>query len=94
MPSVNIFPVKYQSKANLSRFPPSINCAIWYVLFTAASVKFLESSYRTNEKSNVQLMLALSNPSSTDVIVNIQSKDTSATGMYMFRIIVANYIMV
>ena len=39
-------------------------------------------------------MLVLSIPSSTDVIVNIQSKDTSATGMFMFRIIVANYIMV
>ena len=64
--------------------------SFWYemqiivlIIFTnvVVSVEFKKSSYSTSEKNREQVMLVLSNPSSTDITVNIQSNDITATGM-------------
>ena len=60
-------------------------CNITCVFTTVdISIKFKELSYSINERNRnrpVQPVLVLSNPSSTDVTVNIQSNDVTATGM-------------
>ena len=52
-----------------------------FILYVAASVKFKQSSYHINEENKVPPVLVLSNPSSTDITVNIISNDITATGM-------------
>ena len=47
----------------------------------AVSIKFKKSSYSTTERKRpVEIILVLSNPSSTDIVVIINSTDITATG--------------
>ena len=50
-------------------------------MLLVTSVKFSQSTYSVNENSGVvQPVLVLSNPSSTDITVEVTSTDGSATG--------------
>ena len=60
------------------------------ILYVAIDIFFNESTYSVDESSrNVQVMLVLSNPSSTDLTVKVTSKNDTATGELM-NIINAN----
>ena len=66
-----------------------INFIIWWFYSVAPCVTFSQSLYRIDEdKGPVQLVLILSNPSTTDTIVTVFSNDGSATGknniMYIY----------
>ena len=51
------------------------------LLILAPTVNFDQSTYAINEdKGSVQLLLELSNPSTTDITVRVFSRDGSATG--------------
>ena len=52
-----------------------------YINLTVATVSFNESAYSVNENEGpVQLVLVLSNPSSTDVTVEVTDRGGTATG--------------
>ena len=57
---------------------------LFIMLLIVLSVQFKESSYTINERNNkdvqIQPVLMLSNTSSTEITVNIQSNDITATG--------------
>ena len=49
----------------------------------APTVSFEQQTYSVNESNGpVQVVLNLSNPSSTDITVNVSSTDVSTTGEY------------
>jgi len=51
--------------------------------YVAANVSFAQSTYFVNETDNfVQVEMVLSNPSSTNVTVQIISSDVTGTGEY------------
>ena len=52
-----------------------------YVSFTAVNVFFDRSSYRVNENGGpAQHVLVLSNPSSTDITVQVRDNSSTAMG--------------
>ena len=53
-----------------------------YIIYlTVATVSFNESAYSVNEnEGSVQPVVVLSNPSSTDVIVQVTDEGNTATG--------------
>ena len=54
------------------------------IVFLVTSVNFSQSAYTVNEKDGmIQFTLLLSNPSSTDITVEVSSIDESATGEYL-----------
>ena len=63
---------------------------IFTILYVAIDIFFNESIYSVDESSgNVQIVLVLSNPSSTDITVQVTSYNDTATGELM-NIINAN----
>ena len=53
----------------------------FYEFFTAAIVSFEQQTYNVNESNEkVQVVLVLSNPSSTDIIIEVVNTDGSAIG--------------
>ena len=53
-------------------------------MLLVTSVNFSQSTYSVNENSGViQPVLVLSNPSSTDITIEVTSTDGSATGKLM-----------
>ena len=56
----------------------------WLLFPTAATVRFEHQSYNVNEDAGkVEPMLILSNPSSTDLTVEVMITGGSATGKYI-----------
>ena len=56
-------------------------CVLFYVL--ATTVMFNQSMYNVDEDDGpAQLILVLSNPSSSDITVQVITEDGSATGKY------------
>ena len=58
-----------------------------YFSYTATDVNFEQSTYSVYEDSGpVQLVLMLTNPSSTDLIIGVKLSDQqpSTTGMYIY----------
>ena len=56
-------------------------CIKYVYISLDTSVKFNQSAYSVNEGNEVlQIVLVLSNPSSTDITVEVLSTDGSATG--------------
>ena len=70
-------------------------------ILIATSVKFDQSAYSVNERNEkVQIVLVLSNPSSTIITVEVLSTDGSATGKHKYidgktswKIFVWNYFI-
>ena len=53
----------------------------FHKFFTAATVSFEQQTYNVNESNEkVQVVLVLSNPSSTDIIIVVTNTDGSAIG--------------
>ena len=51
------------------------------ICFVAATVSFEQQTYNVNESNEkVQVVLVLSNPSSTDIIIEVVNTDGSAIG--------------
>ena len=57
------------------------------ISIAAVSVEFISSSYSISEERNLVLMLMLSNPSSTDITLKVDSKDLSAAGMSSLEVL-------
>ena len=56
---------------------------IFFLFLLAITVSFEQSMYSVNEKAeSAQPVLVLSNPSSTDITVQVFNTDGSATGEY------------
>ena len=56
------------------------------------SVKFKSSSYSINEEKTGKLILVLSDPSSTDIILKVNTSDITATGMCSLEVtIITDY---
>ena len=56
---------------------------IFFLFLLAIMVSFEQSMYSVNENAGpVQLVLVLSNPSSTDITVQVTTTDGSSTGEY------------
>jgi len=69
--SPQLYFTMYQSRAQ-----PSLLC-----FTTAVTVSFSQSTYNLNEDSGpAQPVLILSNPSSTDITVQVSTSDGTATG--------------
>ena len=50
-------------------------------MITAVSIRFEKDSYRINEnKKRLNVMLTLSNPSSTNIKLTVNTTDVTATG--------------
>ena len=61
-------------------------CHLSFIIFVVVIVNFGLSTYNTSESTeNVELDLRLSNPSSTDISVQVTTRDISANsrGMYV-----------
>ena len=60
-----------------------ILCIMWFIqlIATAITVRFSPSTYSVNEDDGlVQPVLVLSNPSSTDITVQVRANDNTTTG--------------
>lgn len=56
---------------------------ILYVYHLVTTVSFEQSTYRVNENDGlVQITLILSNPSSSNITVQVTSNDNTAKGIY------------
>ena len=74
---------KYNTNVNVSYFLHELAIAIarFFSPYIAATVSFSQSTYSVGENNGVlQPMLTLSNPSSTDITVEVLSSDESAIG--------------
>ena len=67
-----------------------VSCCVSIILYLAVvKVSFKQSRYSTIERSRdksirrVQVGLALSNPSSTDVTIKVEDSGGTASGMYI-----------
>ena len=57
---------------------------MYSIVFLVTSVNFSQSAYMVDENDGmVQFILLLSNPSSTNITVEVSSIDGSATGEYL-----------
>ena len=55
-----------------------------WIFYSPATVSFEQSTYNVNEDNGLtQLILVLSNPLSTDTIVQVNNSNGSATGKYL-----------
>ena len=54
----------------------------YFVYYIAPTVRFEQPIYNVNENDTLQLVLILSNPSSSNVSVQVFTIDGSATGEY------------
>ena len=62
------------------------------LLILAPTVNFDQSTYSIDEdKGSVQLLLELSNPSTTDITIRVFSSDGSATGKDLYSL-TATYV--
>ena len=60
---------------------------IGIISIAAVSVEFKSSSYSISEERNLVLMLTLSNPSSTNITLKVDTKALTATGMCSLEVL-------
>jgi len=56
------------------------NTVMYICTLPAITVNFSQSSYSANENEVVQLMLVMSNPSSSSIAIRVDTIDREATG--------------